>query len=115
MKLVLGVFTVVLLMIAIAGLGFGVFAVYEAIKHAHEPGAEIGVFALLEMAVIPVLVGTVALAGVSIVFALEHTRDEHTTLLTQIAGYTRKAVPPTPTDPTAAANVARGNIYADVK
>lgn len=115
MKIVLGLFVTILMMLAIAGLGFGVFAIYEAVKHAHEPGAELGVLALLEMAVIPVLVGTVALAGASIVFAVDFAREEHTNLLTQIAVATRKALPTPPIDPVAAANIARGDIYADKK
>jgi hypothetical protein len=106
-----------LLLIAIAGLGFGVLAVIQAVRHANDPQAGLGVFMLLEMAVVPFAVGAMALGALGIMVAVDNAKEEHTSLLTRIATNTTQVatntVRPDPAaDATAAANVARGDIYS---
>ena len=67
-------FTIILFFIAIAGIGAGVWVIYEAVKHSQEIGAG-GVAGALGVAVLPLLVGVVALSGATVVFAIEEARD----------------------------------------
>lgn len=65
----------VLLLIALAGIGFGTWSMWTA---ATMPGAErgMGILAAIAIGGIPFVAGTIALAGAGAIFAIDHVRVE---------------------------------------
>jgi|SRR4051812_16789432 hypothetical protein len=99
MRILLVLFSGLLLLIALAGIGFG-FAVMSQATHQ---GAG-GLVAAFTVSVLPFLIGTVALGAVGIIFAVEAAREEHSVLLRAIG---RQIVGSPSTDPAVLAKRAR--------
>jgi hypothetical protein len=101
--------SVVLMIIAIAGIGAGVWMIIKAVAYAGESRENGGgALMLISLALLPVLVGTVALAGVANVLAVDGAREEQLAVLLQIREQLSYAIAPSPpTDPALAAKRAR--------
>jgi hypothetical protein len=97
MRAFLVVFTVVLFLIALIGIGMGLAIMSVAAK---APNA--GALVAFGAATIPFLIGTVALVGVGIIFAVDSSRAEQERTLLRIAHATETLVRyeagPPPTD-----------------
>lgn len=66
----------VLLIVALLGMGFGVWAVMTAMSEPTRDGRALGLMGALAVAGIPFISGTVALAGAGAMFATEQVRIE---------------------------------------
>jgi len=67
MRVVLALFTLVLVIIALLGIGFGIYISYQGTR----AGQASDTIVALAMASVPFAVGTVALSAVAIVFAID--------------------------------------------
>lgn len=76
MRVLTGLIAILLLIVALLGMGFGVWAVATAISMPTPGGRATGLLGALTVGSLPFLAGTVALAGVGAIFATEQVRDE---------------------------------------
>lgn len=76
MRLLLAVFSSLLLLIALAGIGIGIAVVGAASGGVGSGGARVGLLAAVEFSTIPFLIGTIALGCLAIVFAVESSKDQ---------------------------------------
>lgn len=72
MRLLLSIFTVVLLVIAVPCLGFGLYILAAG---THLAGVN-GFLASVEAAAMPLIIGTIALGAAATVFAIEALREQ---------------------------------------
>jgi len=75
MRVMIVLFTVVLFLIAVAGLGYGLFVGVEVAEHQERLG-DAGVVVMLASALVPFLIGTVALGFVTVMLGIDRSRSE---------------------------------------
>lgn len=76
MRLVAGLIAAVLLVVGVLGMGFGVWALVEAVSLPTPDGRAMGLLGALTIGALPFLAGTVALAGAGAIFATLDTGTE---------------------------------------
>lgn len=76
MRAITALIAVVLLIVAVLGMGFGVWAVFTASSIPTADGRATGLLGALTVGGFPFIAGTVALAGVGAIFATEQVRAE---------------------------------------
>lgn len=101
---------VVLMLIALAGLGIGVWTIAKALELASMPHGSDGAMVLIALAMAPFLVGTVALAGIVTALIMDGNREElikQTSILSDLREQGRL----TPVTSTVPQIKSRGDIY----
>jgi hypothetical protein len=76
MRFVTALISMILLLVALLGMGFGIWAVVTAMSLPTREGQGTGLLAALTFGGIPFIAGTVALAGAGVMFSTEQVRDE---------------------------------------
>lgn len=109
-KVFIGVFSLLLLIIAFAGIGFGVAVVSESMHHSGT-----GFLAAVTVAVLPFMIGVIALGAFTIVITVESTRDDTTALLRELLAHYKQDRPqhaPAPSASPEAVAPPRGTAIA---
>jgi hypothetical protein len=88
MRLAIALFSLVLFLIAFAGIGFGVAVVSQAM---HQSNA--GLLGALSVSVLPFMIGVIALGSATIVITVESARDEQCALLREVISIGRRSAP----------------------
>jgi len=88
-----------LLLTALAGIGASLWMVFRAVSFASTLKGDAGIEVIITVgaaALVPFLIGTIALVGVGVIFAVNQSRDEQLTVLrhTMYAVESLRGAPP---------------------